>query len=101
MHVGENREPGFLSHARERGEAFIESGTTMGAGVRSVGFVEACLEDDAARPRAGEPGEMFSDAKVERIAFEDAGTGDQEQRITRKERFHLVRGLDERSEEHT
>src|SRR6185503_7956935 len=91
MHVGENGQPGGRSNPIERGESLVQSRSTMRAGVRAIGFVEAGLIDDATWNALGQLREMFGDRQIQRVILEDARAGDQKEGVTAKVRRHVSR----------
>ena len=66
-------------------EAFVESGTTKRTGVRAIGLVEACLEDDAAGHVLRESRQVLSHPEVQRVVFQHTRARNQEQRSFREE----------------
>ena len=90
MHVGEHAKAGRVLHALQRTQTFVESRSARCFRVRPVGFVEARLVHDAARNLVRELRELFRDREVQRVVFENAGTGNEKQRIVMKD-AHLSR----------
>src|SRR4051812_40371952 len=84
MHVRENRKAGRGAHAGERSKALVETRAAMCTGVRSIRFVEARFEDDAARNALSESRQVLGDAQIERVVFEHTRAGNQEERVTAK-----------------
>src|SRR2546423_2669981 len=96
MNVRDHGKPGLLAHARERGETFVETWAAGGARVGTVRFVEAGFVDDATGDALGQPREVFTDAEIQRVGLENAGTGNEKERIAGKAGHAAsVRGLDE------
>jgi len=68
----------------------LESRAACRTGIRTVGFVEAGLVNNAARHFFSEPSEGFTDAQIEGVVFELARAGNQKQFVGLKQRVHVV-----------
>ena len=84
MHVREHRKARALAHAREGREPRIDARPARCVAIRSIGLVEARLEDDPSRYALGETREVIGHAKVQLIVFDDARSGDHEEGIGRE-----------------
>jgi hypothetical protein len=84
MHVGEERETGCLLHFREGRQTLVDPRPASGVRIRSVGFVEARLEDDAPGKEMRELREMIGHTPIQVIRLENTGTGDEKQLVWRE-----------------
>src|SRR5207249_4757579 len=84
MDIGQDRQPGDRAHAGERSEAVLETGTAGRARVRAIRLVEARLIDDSARYRFSESGQVFTDAQIQAVVFQNTWPGDQEESVAPK-----------------
>src|SRR5438094_611223 len=81
MNVGQDAQPARLLDAFQRAQTVVQPRSAVRAGVRAVGLVEARLVDDAARNAVGELREPLGDREIERVVLENAGAGDDEERM--------------------
>ena len=89
VHVGEDRQAGFVTHAPQRCKALIDSGAPRSPRAAAVGLVEAGLVHDAKAELRLELGQLGGHGHVHRIALHNARTRDQGRR-RRPESAHVT-----------
>lgn len=85
MHVSHYAQAARVLDAFERSEAAIQTRAARGAGIGSIRLVEACFEHHAARHTAAQECDLFGDAEVKVVVFEDARSRNQEESIARED----------------
>src|SRR6266581_4200435 len=80
MHVGQHGNTDLLAYAPERLESCIDAGAAKTRLRGSIGLVERRLEDERNAQRRRHVAQAPRHVDHQRLALDDAGTGDQEKR---------------------
>ena len=80
VHVGEHRHADLLAHLRESLQASLEPRTAEARARGTIRLVERSLEDEGNIERGGHFLEASGHVDDQRLALDDAGTGNQEER---------------------
>ena len=78
--VGQDRDAGALAHAREDAQALVEARAAERSSRRPVGLVVRGLEDVRDAGAAGDVADRDREVDRVRLALDDAGAGDEQQR---------------------
>src|SRR5450432_2137629 len=82
VHVGDHRHGELALHLGEDLEALVDARPAKRRAARAVGLVVARLEDERNAERGGHFLELPGDVHLELLGLDDAGTGDQEERMS-------------------
>ena len=91
VNIGQGAKTRLSAHALERAQPRFESGAARGSTIGTIRFVEACLEDHTSGDFGRQPSHRLSDAKVQRIVFDNAGTSYEKELIWSKRGRHKRR----------
>ena len=92
VNVGEDRTAEALFDSGENLEALREAGSAKRFAAGAVGLVERRLEDERNAQLGGEPDEVLRDGVGERLGFEHARPGDEEEGFGGGKRLRFFHG---------
>ncbi len=81
MNVGCDRQTESIPHAREDLKASFQAGSTKTVNACSVGLVEARLENECHIQLVSKSGQPLGNFQNQLFAFDDTGTGNDQQRL--------------------
>ena len=87
MDIGRHGESGLPLDLLQNPQADFKSGAAKTLQAGSIGFVKARFEDHREIEFGLDFDERFGDAKNEFLGFDDAGSRNQKQRLTRSDRL--------------